>query len=740
MKKRLCLSGLGIVLSGWLAPLAAQPDPAKGEGGVWQKVDTDFANPPGEFRLIQFSAHDGALLPMGKMKEAGIGGIELFMQSDGYLKTEEAWENVRKNIEAANQAGLQVWIGDDNGYPSGMAGGRIVEADPAFEVRGLRQVVKEGSGPGPVRLNLPKEAERFVQALLCPVVDGRPVLEKGSPVPVQADRVETQGLAGPWKLFAFAVQVSREGTQAESTKEQFKTNGRYANLLNSAAMEKFLALTHEEYAKRFGPLQGKIKAFYANEPNLMTLWFKWDGAKERPGGAAFIPWDVDLPGRFQKEHGYELLPVLPALFGGEDTAAKLVRHHFYETVGKQLAENFSARIASWAAKNGIEAASHPLLEESMLHHVIGCGDMLRFLGPLQIPACDLPMPNREAYNLENLHFGAPHNYWMPKFLSSAAQAGNQDTVAGLMDLIIARPNWDLTPKPGNIRRIANLASLGGVNQFMCYFVWREYKPTDYRAINEYIGRLSLVLRGARSAATVGIYYPIETFQAEFLPSPGTWKREVWPKAWHRMEQRIREQDEVARSLFLHGIDYSWLHADWIENARVEKGWLLAANGRYRTIVMPEVELLPLKVARKLEEFEKEGGKVIWVKTLPQMGDRHDEHEKVRSLFAKKKTLSPGHVAEAIGQGLPPGFVLPTGPEVLVARFNRDGRRITYLVNYRADKLTVPLTLTSGGRRSFDIYNPMDGSITARQFPTSVSIEGDASLFLVEPSQAAETSR
>ena len=147
------------------------------------------------------------------------------MQSDGYLKKEAAWENVRKNIEAANQAGLQLWVADDNGYPSGMAGGQLVEADPAFEVRGLRQMVKEGSGLGPVRLDLPKEAERFVQALLCPVLDGLPVLEKATLVPVQPDRVEAEGVAGPWKLYAFAVQVNREGTQARSTEEQFKTNG-----------------------------------------------------------------------------------------------------------------------------------------------------------------------------------------------------------------------------------------------------------------------------------------------------------------------------------------------------------------------------------------------------------------------------------------------------------------------------------------------------------------------------------
>jgi hypothetical protein len=159
--------------------------------------------------------------------------------------------------------------------------------------------------------------------------------------------------------------------------------------------------------------------------------------------------------------------------------------------------------------------------------------------------------------------------------------------------------------------------------------------------------------------------------------------------------------------------------------------LIAANGRYRTIVMPEVELLPLAVARKLEEFEKGGGKVIWVKCLPQLGDTSEEHEKVKSMFAKKNVLSPGRVAEAIGTALPPGFTVQTGPEVLTARFNRDGRRITYLVNYQADKVTVPVTLSSGSGRTFDVYNPMDGTIQHQELPGTLTIQGNSSLMVVE---------
>ena len=44
----------------------------------WRKIDTAFANPPAEFRFIQYSKHDGALLPYDKMAEAGIGGGDAF--------------------------------------------------------------------------------------------------------------------------------------------------------------------------------------------------------------------------------------------------------------------------------------------------------------------------------------------------------------------------------------------------------------------------------------------------------------------------------------------------------------------------------------------------------------------------------------------------------------------------------------------------------------------------------------
>lgn len=708
---------LGLAAATVATHLAAEPATAT-PADEWQQIAAAFASPPAEFRLVQYGTHDGAPLPVARMAEAGIGGVMLFMQSHGYLRSDEAWQNLEANVRAARAAGLRVWIADDNGYPSGMAGGLVVEAHPEAESRCLVAVCREGTGPGPVHLDLPSTAERFVHAFIYPLVDGRPALDRGRPAAVSGQRIEAEGLDGPWRLCGFALHLNREGTQAFTTIGGFSHTGRYPNLLDATGMAAFTRLTHEAYARRLGPLAGTIDVVYTNEPNLMTSWFL---AGERPGGVAFVPWHEDLPRRFQADHGYDLLPLLPALYGGDDVASRLPRRHFYETVGTVLAANFPRRITAWGQGQGVRSAGHPLLEEHMLHHVVGYGDFFRFAAELDIPSCDLPMPDR----------GRSWNFWMPKFLSSVAQAKGRTTVAALLDPIIDRPVALLVPPAADVRRFVGMAALGGVNQFTNYFLWHQYDPAVYRGLNDYIGRLCVVVRGATSAATVAMYYPIETFQAAFLPSAAALEGE----GWNRVRARSERQDTVARSLMDRGIDFNWLHGDWIRDGRVEDGCLVTAGGRYAMVVMPEVEILPLAVARRLAEFQAGGGRIVWVQCLPELGDAVTEHETVRSMFAGQRIVSPDNVVREIGTVLPPGFAVevadpPQG--VFAARSVRSGRRITLLVNDGLQPAGVGVHTVAGGAFTADVFDPLAGTVKPTQVPGRLGIGPCSSLLIVEP--------
>jgi hypothetical protein len=601
-------------------------------------------------------------------------------------------------------------------------------------------VSTNGTGVNPpISLALPAGAEKFVHAYIYNrSTNNPPVLSNPQPYPVGTNLVSGSGMSGRWALRAFALQINNTSNQATGTASGFGHNGTYPNLLDTNAASAFVSLTHEQYAQRFGPLQGKIDAFYANEPNLMTLWWSGNPAA-RPNGVTFLPWSTNLPARFQQDHGYSLLPLLPALYEGTDADSKRVRRHFYQTIGNIFSENFSQRIANWAAAQGIGAAGHPLQEEDLYYHVIHYGDLFRFMEDMHIPTCDVPMPDR----------GANWNYWMPKFLSSVGQFKNRTTVAALLDPIIYRASPNLTPLPEHFRRIVNMAVLAGVNQFQTYLYWDQYPAALYRGMNEYVGRLSQILRGARNAACVGLYYPIEAFQANFLPSAGYQASTNATPEWQTLRTWQSTLNNTAQNLTKAGIDFNWVHGNWLTNAVVEGGQLVVGGHRYSAMVLPRTEVLPLAVASKLEEFEQAGGKIVLVESRPTMGDAASEDAAVAAKFSGHPTCLGSEVSGQIGTVQPPDFVLtvappaPTGDEqeFFHARFLRDGRRIHYLVNNSASSVTPALSLTNTNvaTLSVAVYNPLDGSVTSRQLPGSLTIVPFSSLLVVENPAVLPTS-
>ena len=688
--------------------------------GVLGDLDAAFHDPPSRYRIIQFSRHEGEVLPIARMREAGIGGVMLFMSRHNYLRNEEAWRNLATTIRLAKEAGMQVWVADDNGYPSGQAGGLVVAANPAYELRVLMPVIRGGQGPEEISVDLPSSAEKFTSAMIYPEHDGQPVYAAGVPATVSDERVEAIGLAGPWVLQAFAVKVNADaGSPAAGTASQFGSTGRYPNLLDAAAMETFLDLTHAEYARRLGALTNQIDVFYTNEPHLGTTWH---AGGERPGGEVFLPWVVDMPQRFRKDHGYDLMPFLPALVGGTSDEARLVRRHFYQTVGTLFAENYTGRIAHWAEAHGVRSGGHLLLEERMDSHVGGYGNLFQVLQRQLIPGCDVAMPDPGDY----------WNFWMPRLIASAAQLHDRELVSALLDPIVDRQTATLNPAPEFMLRFINMAALMGVNQFANYVFWDRYPPEVYRQLNDNVGRLGVMLTGARNVSSVAMYYPIETFQSRYIPSPKVFG--AWLQDQPEVAAGHETQEHLARTLYQQGCGFSWLDAEAVLRAEFCDGRLVIGGHRYTTIIMPRVELLPLAVLRKLQRFEAGGGRVLWVDSLPRLGDTPDEHAQVRAAVSASRVISADDVVANLGPAFPEDFRLRLDgrPEGLfITRWRQHGRRVNFVVNAAYEPLTANLRLDGQPDGELWVYDPVDGSIARRRAEGSLTLEPNRSVFLVE---------
>lgn len=115
-------------------------------------------NPDSSYRSAPFWGWNDRLQPeelvrqLNDMKEKGMGGA--FIHSREGLETpylSEAWmDNVAISIDCAQQKDMEIWIYDEDKWPSGSAGGTVSAADPeCFTAKGLTlEVLPEDSALG----------------------------------------------------------------------------------------------------------------------------------------------------------------------------------------------------------------------------------------------------------------------------------------------------------------------------------------------------------------------------------------------------------------------------------------------------------------------------------------------------------------------------------------------------------------------------------------------------------------
>ena len=122
-----------------------------------------FQTPPNEYRIVQYGLTARALKDY---PEWGIGGYMGFFYKELYKQGPNDPSKIGPLVEAAHKTGAPVWLADDWGYPSGMAGGRVVAENPDFEVRSLVMLAHKGTGAEPIDWALPGDLHDIVYAAL----------------------------------------------------------------------------------------------------------------------------------------------------------------------------------------------------------------------------------------------------------------------------------------------------------------------------------------------------------------------------------------------------------------------------------------------------------------------------------------------------------------------------------------------------------------------------------------------
>lgn len=253
------------------------------------------------------------------LKRRGLGGVVTNVSWHNYLRSTNAWDQFGHVLDACKEAQLRVWIYDEDGYPSGAAGGLVLAENPEYEALAL------------------------------------------SYDPTLAD--------------PFTLRPAYEFTHASNN---FYKLRRYANLIDDRATRSFIQTTYDEYARHAGSAFGSlIEAFFTDEPSLIAVnlgRIPEDAYKTVPivdpldpsvPLLPMIPWVYDLPERYRERYGEDLLPLRRSLFEGDSQHDRNIRLRYWELISDLIGKRFFGAIGHWCAAHGIAASGHCLREEDL---------------------------------------------------------------------------------------------------------------------------------------------------------------------------------------------------------------------------------------------------------------------------------------------------------------------------------------------------------------------------------------
>lgn len=698
--------------------------------GTGFSLQERFANPPSRFRILKI-IHQIPEAPKDQdallvsLTSRGFGGMVTNVPFKDYLQSEVEWKVFVRMVNEAKKAGMAMWLYDEKGYPSGTAGGLTMRDHPEWEARGL--IIAEGrTSGGAVSLDLP--SGRLFRAAAFPVAGGIIALDKAMDLSqnVREGKLTWNAPAGNWRVMAITEDRLYDGVHASLSLADKRP---YINLLQPEPTAQFLQVTHQAYADHLGNDLGKFFiATFTDEPSLMSMYLQ-----RRP--FRLLPWAPNLLQEFQKRRGYAIEPLVPALAADAGPQGARARYDFWLTVGELVAENFCGQIRDWCRRHNIPSGGHFLLEEPLLTHVACYGDLFRCERALDAPSLDC---------LTSL---PPEVHWYSaRLVSSAGELeGRPDNMCETSDHQQRyRPKGDKRPprvvSEDEIRGTCNRLIVSGMTCITSYYSFAGLSDEQLKRLNLWIGRCCAMLHGGRQVTDVAVLYPIESAWVHFEPSHH-WTQDA-PAAAQRVEKIYRS---AAEHLFLNRRDFTFIDSRTLMEADVAGGTLKYRNLKWRVVVLPCVDTLPLKAWENLARFWRSGGAVVAVGTLPANSETDFPSPAVRSLAKEMfgdatpgrfNTNNAGGVAAYLSANsdarLPAVLDAILDPEVRVAdagaplrvtHRSTGGQEVFFLINDSPKPWEGSVDLMAVGKG--EQYDPGTGALTPLESPSGIRVKLDS---------------
>ncbi|WP_320128892.1 glycosyl hydrolase [uncultured Sphaerochaeta sp.] len=516
---------------------------------------------PAENRSIPFwswnDSLDSELLSwqIEQMAASGVGGF--FMHARSGLKTEylkDPWfDCIAVGLREGRKRGLQPWVYDEEGWPSGFAGGAVPQLGEKYYARGLRMHIV----PSPEKI------------------------------------VRDDSLLG---VFGYTADFSQVIPEHEfGTEDHFEgflvmthsSSPYYIDVLNPITTKSFLEITHESYFKRFG--KNLPEGFFTDEPRL----------SEGP-----IPWSYILPREFQADHGYSILEQLPALYVPCQGYEK-IRFDYWVTVSRLFVHSYMEQIFNWCEAHHCKLTGHMMMEESLYSQMTGTSGSMPFYKFFHMPGMDSLRRNINDPRMPKQLSSIAEQFGKKWVITESFAMSGWDLNFEEMRWIV---NWQFVNGVNIVCQHLQAYSLKGFRK-------RDYPPSlfyqqswygEYSRFQDYLGRLSTLLIEGHKILEILLLHPMHS---AWIAYDGTNNEQI--KA---LDKDFIKATTMLSSQHLdyHLGDEGVLASD----GSVDSGYLHIGSFAYRIVCLPSCLSLDDSTIKLLETLLDQGGVVYSLGLFP----------------------------------------------------------------------------------------------------------------------------
>ena len=608
--------------------------------------------------------HDVLKREIEKVAESHIGALCVEARPHPDFAGDQWWSDMDLILREAKSRGLEVWVLDDDHFPTGHAAGAFQGGKHPLSNLFLTCYSTDVAGPfprGAVPLAgiMPPDGVR-IAVVSCPRV---------SPDSTQVDVTQAVDLTGMvkngwlrwdvpdglWRIFTIYTTHMGDGKRD------------YFNMLDTASVRMLIDHVYEPHFAHYRSYFGNtLRGFFSDEPQFGNQP-GWDFQSALGVRMDFIPWSGELEERMRSRWGESFATCLPALWydAGEETGK--IRYAYMDEVTKQLKVSFADQISRWCEAHGVTHIGH-IIEDDNAHGRLGCstGHFFRSLSGMGMSGIDvvllqiMPKMDQQYHQwVAGDRDGEFFYHGLARLGSSLAHVDAKkhgDTMCEIFGAFGWQEGVSL------MKWLADHMLSRGVNHFVPHafspkaFPDPDHPPHFYAGGNhpqfpcfaglmDYMNRLCHLITGGKALSQAAVLYHAES---EWAGSAMLFQKPV-----RQLTERQIDCDIVPSDLFSPENPYGMSFDGKV---------IRVSDQAYQILILPECDYLPAHTARFAVQAAEQGFPVILVNRPPRaLCEDCAGEEAVVQALSRCEAVPLADLANAVSARVAPRIV-SCGPE------------------------------------------------------------------------------